>query len=89
MLTRKHKRVSVGARLDSRSVKGGRARQRDPSVRSRTVQVCLGIGESPPSTPFGWRMGCGVGGGGMGRDEARREGWAQIIVHAKVCRFCF
>lgn len=22
-------------------------------------------------------------------DEARKGGWAQITVHAKVCRFCF
>ena len=44
----------------------------------RTVQGCLGFGESPL---FGCSVGCGVG--GTGEDEARKEGWAQITVQAK------
>lgn len=50
----------------------------------RTVQGCLGIGEFPQS---GWRVGWGWGDGrGWGQ---KGRGGCQIIVYAKVGRFCF
>lgn len=55
-MTRKHKRVSVGAQLDSRRVKGGHSPQRDRLCKIRTVQVYLAVGESP-SAAGGWDVG--------------------------------